>query len=35
MKDVSLALELGRGYDVSAQTATDIYNEITAGAIRK
>ncbi|MDP7628323.1 MAG: hypothetical protein QF530_10500 [SAR202 cluster bacterium] len=35
MQDVSFALELGRGYDASKQEATDIYNEMTAGANRK
>ena len=35
MQDVSFALELGRGNDASTQEATDIHNEITAGANRK
>ena len=34
-KDVALALELGREYDVPMQQATDTYNELTAGANRK
>jgi 3-hydroxyisobutyrate dehydrogenase len=34
-KDVALALELGREYDVPMQQASDTYNEMTAGANRK
>ena len=34
-KDVALALELGREYDVPMQQASDTYNELTAGANRK
>jgi 3-hydroxyisobutyrate dehydrogenase-like beta-hydroxyacid dehydrogenase len=34
-KDVALALELAREYDVPMRTASDTYDEMTAGANRK